>query len=174
MFLFWKCLQWSCLEAVSVPTFVTGDLLGSTATSALVRCPSVTMITLRRWADVGLWVAVCALAKISLRRPRTTFAYLTQSQAISQSIAFSSLSDQREIRTSFTSLIFSILFFYRFLYNGDQMISWWRICRWLAVKWLAVRRLAVRWLAVNFEIQLFTVIHFYFGADLRHHYRAKT
>ena len=34
--LFWKCLHWSCLKAVSVPTFVTGDLRGSTATSALV------------------------------------------------------------------------------------------------------------------------------------------
>ena len=52
----------------------------------------VTIVTLRCWADVGLWVAVCVLAKISLRRPKTTFARLTQSEAISQSIAFSSLS----------------------------------------------------------------------------------
>ena len=33
---FWKCLRWSCLTAFSVPTFVTGGLRGSTATSALV------------------------------------------------------------------------------------------------------------------------------------------
>ena len=37
--LFWICscgLQWSCLKAVSVPTFVFGGLRGSTATSDLV------------------------------------------------------------------------------------------------------------------------------------------
>ena len=31
---------------------------------------------------------------------------------------------------------FELLFFvqnYRFLYHGDQKISWWRICRWRAV-----------------------------------------
>ena len=43
---------------------------------------------MRGWADVGLWVAVCFLANISLHRPtcKTTFPRLTQSQAISQSI----------------------------------------------------------------------------------------
>ena len=45
--------------------------------------------------------AVCFLAKISLHRPKTTFRRLTRSQAISQSIAFSSLSDQWEIRLFF-------------------------------------------------------------------------
>ena len=30
---FWKCLQWPCLKAVLVPTFVIGGLRGSTATS---------------------------------------------------------------------------------------------------------------------------------------------
>ena len=79
------------------------------------------------WADVGLWVAVCFLAKISLHRRtcKTTFARLTQSQAISQSFPLSSLSDQGEIRLFFN---FSKLFFiqnYRFLYHGDQKISWW-------------------------------------------------
>ena len=37
----------------------------------------VIMVTMRGWADVGLWVAVCFLAKISLHRPKTTFARLT-------------------------------------------------------------------------------------------------
>ena len=51
------------------------------------------------WADVGLWVAVCFLSKISLHRStcKTTFALLTQSQAISQSfrvfISFRSMRD---------------------------------------------------------------------------------
>ena len=36
--LFWKCLRWSCLKAVSGPTSLTGGLLGSTETSALVLC----------------------------------------------------------------------------------------------------------------------------------------
>ena len=41
----------------------------------------------RGWTDVGLWVAVCFLAKISSHRLtcKTTFERLTQSQAISQS-----------------------------------------------------------------------------------------
>ena len=74
------------------------------------------------WADVGLWVAVCFLAKISLHRStcKTTFARLTQSQAISQSfrvfISFRSMRDT-------TFFHFSKLFFtqnYRFLYHGDQ------------------------------------------------------
>ena len=42
---------------------------------------------MRGWSDVGLWVALCFLANISLHRPtcKTTFARLTQSQTISQS-----------------------------------------------------------------------------------------
>ena len=56
-------------------------------------------LALRGWADVGLWVAVCFLAKISVHRPscKTTFARLTQSQAVSQSfrvfITFRSMRD---------------------------------------------------------------------------------
>ena len=79
------------------------------------------------WADVGLWVAVCFLAKISLHRRtcKTTFARLTQSQAISQSFrAFISFISRRDT----TFFHFSKLFFiqnYRFLYHGDQKISWW-------------------------------------------------
>ena len=81
----------------------------------------------RGWADVGLWVAVCFLAKISSHRPtcKTTFARLTQSQAISQSFrVFISFRSRRDT----TFFHFSKLFFiqnYRFLYHGDQKISWW-------------------------------------------------
>ena len=32
-FTFWKCLQWSCLKAVPVPSFVLGGLRGSTTTN---------------------------------------------------------------------------------------------------------------------------------------------
>ena len=59
----------------------------------------VIVVTVRGWADVGLWVAVCFLAKISLLWPtcKTTFTRLTQSQAISQSfrvfISFRSMRD---------------------------------------------------------------------------------
>ena len=52
----------------------------------------VIVVIVRRWADDGLWVSVCVLAKISFRRPSTLFARLTQSQAISLTKAFSSLS----------------------------------------------------------------------------------
>ena len=57
------------------------------------------VVTMRGWADVGLWVAVCFLEKISLHRPtcKTTFTPLTQSRAISQwfrvSITFRSMRD---------------------------------------------------------------------------------
>ena len=85
-------------------------------------CVCVIVVTIRRWADVGLWVAVWVFAKISFRRPMTTFARLTQSQAISKSIPFSSLSDRWKIRTSFTFFhFFGTPFSYnnRFLYHGD-------------------------------------------------------
>ena len=81
------------------------------------------------WADVGLWVVLCFLAKISLHRStcKTTFARLTQSRAISQSccvfISFTSVRDT-------TFFHFSKLFLiqnYRFLYHGDQKISWWTL-----------------------------------------------
>ena len=81
------------------------------------------------WADVGLWVAVCFLAKISLHRStcKTTFARLTQSQAISQSFCvFISFRSRRDT----TFFHFSKLFLiqnYRFLYHGDQKISWWTL-----------------------------------------------
>ena len=93
------------------------------------------MVTMRGWADVSLWVAVCFLAKISLHRPtcKTTFARLTQSQAISQSFrVFISFRSMRE----YDFFHFSKLFFiqnYCFLYHGDQKISWWTSCRWQVV-----------------------------------------
>ena len=69
-------------------------------------------------------VGSCVLAKISFLRTTTTFARLTQSaQAFSQSMAFSSPSDQWKIRTSFTFFyFFETLFIYNycFLYHGDQ------------------------------------------------------
>ena len=83
-------------------------------------CMCVIVVTMRGWADVGLWVAVCFLAKISLHRPtcKTTFARLTQSQAISQSfrvfITFRSMRD-----TTFSH--FSKLFFSKFPFP----LPWW-------------------------------------------------
>ena len=56
--LFWKCLQWSCLKAVSVPTFIIGGLWGSAATSAVVftenahqRCSKIEPLVLweKKW-----------------------------------------------------------------------------------------------------------------------------
>ena len=81
------------------------------------------------WADVGLWVAVCFLAKISLHRStcKSTFARLTQSLTISQS--FRVFISSRSMRDT-TFFHFSKLFLiqnYRFLYHGDQKISWWTL-----------------------------------------------
>ena len=75
---------------------------------------------------------MCVLAKISLRRPVTTFARLTQSKAVSQSIMFSSPSDQWYEKVSLLFHFLKLFYIcnYRFLYHRDQKISWWRICRW--------------------------------------------
>ena len=58
------------------------------ASPRLALLSGVILVTMRGWADVGLWVAVWFLAKISLHRPtcKATFARLTQSQAISKSL----------------------------------------------------------------------------------------
>ena len=122
-----------CRKAVSVPTSVIGGL-GAPWRPAILCVFVCVYVCVSSWylwgaehADVGLWVAVCFLAKISLHRPtcKTTFARLTQSQAISQSFrAFISFRSRRDT----TFFHFSKLFFiqnYRFLYHGDQKISWW-------------------------------------------------
>ena len=73
------------------------------------------------WADVGLWVAVCFLAKISLHRRtcKSTFARLTQSQAISQSFrAFISFRSRRD--TTFYSF-FETLFYTKLPFP----LPWW-------------------------------------------------
>ena len=111
----------------------TGDYcpqaVGQGAPQAINACMCVCVIVViwAESADVGLWVAVCFLAKISLHRPtcKTTFASLTQSQAILQS--FRVFISFRSVRHT-TFFHFSKLFFiqnYRFLYHGDQKISWW-------------------------------------------------
>ena len=72
---------------------------------------------------------MCFLAKISLHRStcKTTFARLTQSLTISQSfrvfISFKSMRDTTFIHFSKLFLIQN----YRFLYHGDQKISWWTL-----------------------------------------------
>ena len=74
----------------------------------------------RRFLYIGLYVKPRLHAWHSHRQSHSHFA-------------FSSLSDQWEKRFFF---IFRNSFFvqnYRFLYHGDQKISWWRICRWRAV-----------------------------------------
>ena len=120
-----------------VVVVVAPSAVGQGAPQAINRCMCVCVcvfvcvivVIWAEWVDVGLWVAVCFLAKISLHRPacKTTFARLTQSQAISQSfrvfITFRSMRDT-------TFFHFSNLFFiqnYRFLYHGDQKISWWTL-----------------------------------------------
>ena len=137
VYFFGNACAFSSREAVSEPTSVIGLRRpgGSTATSHLVGvcvCVCVCVIVTQwvGWADVGLWVAVCFLAKISLHRStcKTTFARLTQSQAISQQ-SFCVFISFRSMRDT-TFFHFSKLFLiqnYRFLYHGDQKISWWTL-----------------------------------------------
>ena len=82
----------------------------------------VIVVTMRGWADVGLWVAVCFLAKISLHRPacKITFARLTQSQAISQSFrAFITFRSMRDT----TFFHFSKLFFCTVIHSSTLGIQ---------------------------------------------------
>ena len=97
------------------------------------------------WADVGLqlWVAVCFLAKISLHRRtcKTTFARLTQSQAISQSFrAFISFRSRRDT----TFFHFSKLFLYKITVSFTMVIK------------RSPGGQACRWRAINFEIHLWS------------------
>ena len=99
-------------------------------------CMCVIVLTMWGWADVGLWVAVCFLAKISLHRPtcKTMFAPLTPSHPISQSFRVFITFQINERYDLF--FIFRNSFFvqnYRLIYHGDQKISWSIICRWRAV-----------------------------------------
>ena len=119
---------------------------GSLATSDLVRCMCVCMCVIvviwAEWADVGLWVAVCFLAKISLQRPtcKTTFASLTQSQAISQS--FRVFISCRSMRVA-TFFHFSKLFLYKITVSFTMVIK-------------RSPGGPYRWRAVNFEIHLWS------------------
>ena len=127
----WQVLDKSpgALSVCEKQEFIAPKAVGQGAPQAINACVCVIVVTWAESADVGLWVAVCFLAKISLHRStcKTTFARLTQSQAISQSfrvfISFRSMRDT-------TFFHFSKLFLiqnYRFLYHGDQKISWWTL-----------------------------------------------
>ena len=96
------------------------------------------------WADVGLWVAVCFLAKISLHRRtcKTTFARLTQSQAISQSFrAFISFRSRRDTTFFF---IFRNSFLYKITVSFTMVIK------------RSPGGQACMWRAINFEIHLWS------------------
>ena len=96
------------------------------------------------WADVGLWVAVCFLAKISLHRRtcKTTFARLTQSQAISQSFrVFISFRSRRDTTFFF---IFRNSFLYKITVSFTMVIK------------RSPGGQACRWRAINFEIHLWS------------------
>ena len=105
-------------------------------------CVCVIVVIWAESADVGLWVAVCFLAKISLHRPtcKTTFASLTQSQAISQS--FRVFISFRSVRDT-TFFHFSKLFLYKITVSFTMVI-----------KRSPGGQASCRWRAVNFEIHL--------------------
>ena len=130
--LFQKCLRWSSRKAVSVPTSVKGGLRAPERLAILLGvCRCVIVVTMRGWADVGLWVAVCFLAKISLHRPNVCML-----DTVTGNLAVISCVHHTQINERYDFFSFSKLFFiqnYRFLYHGDQNISWRRICRWRAV-----------------------------------------
>ena len=119
----WK--QFRCLRLSLI-----GGLRGSTATSALVGCHDGHFKALSRCRLVGSCVRP---GENSLRMPMTTFARLTQSQAISQSVAFSSLSMGDTNKFHFFFFISWKSFFHVSFTMVIKIISWWRICRRLAV-----------------------------------------
>ena len=95
------------------------------------------------WADVGLWVAVCFLAKISLHsvhvNPRL-HAWHSHRQSRSH-FALSSLSDQGEIRLF---CYFSKLFLYKITVSFNMVIK------------RSPGGQACRWRTINFEIHLWS------------------
>ena len=106
-------------------------------------CVCVTKVTMWGSADVGLWVALCFLAKICLHLPtcNTTFARLTQSQTISQSFrVFIPFRSRRET----TFFIFRNSFLYKITVSFTMVIK------------RSPGEQACRWRAVNFEIHLWS------------------
>ena len=117
---------------------------GSMATSHLVGVCVSSWHMWVGWADVGLRVAVCFLAKISLHRRtcKTTFARLTQSQAISQSFrAFISFRWRRD--TTFFFIV-ETLFYTKITVSFTMVIK------------RSPGGQACRWRAINFEIHLWS------------------
>ena len=84
-------------------------------------CMCVIVVTIRGWGGVGLWAAVSFLAKISLHIPtcKTTFARLTQSQAILQSVRV--FITFRWIRDTTFFSFFETLFYTKLLFP----LQWW-------------------------------------------------
>ena len=121
VYFFGNACAFSSRKAVSVPSSVIGGLGAPWRPAILLGVCVSSWHMWTGWADVGLWVAVCFLAKMSLHRStcKTTFARLTQSQAISQSfrvfISFRSMRD-----TTFFS-------FYETLFNTKLPfpLPWW-------------------------------------------------
>ena len=101
----------------------------------------VIVVTMRGWADVSLWVAVCFLAKISLHwlhvKPRLHAWHSTSHGQSRRYFAFPSLSDQWERRLFF---IFETVFYTKLLFP----LPWWS-------KWTSCR-----WRSVNFEIHMWS------------------
>ena len=110
-------------ESSSVPTFVFGGLRGSTATSAFV---CVIVVTMRGWSDVGLWVALCFLAKVSVRIYNHVCTIDTVTGNLAVNSVFITFRSMKETKKFHFFSFFETLFTqkYRFLYHGDQKISW--------------------------------------------------
>ena len=84
----------------------------------------VAMVTLKRWADVGLWVAVCVLGKISLRRPTTTVCTFWYSHRQSRSQKRFRIRSIRDAN-KFTSFLFRNSFLPIFLlwWSNDFLVE---------------------------------------------------
>ena len=87
-----------------------------------VFCFGLNYKAFRPWNNVGLWVAVCFLAKIFLHRPtcEATFAHWHSHRQSRSHFAFSSLSDQWEIRLFF---IFRNSFLYKITVSFAMVIK---------------------------------------------------
>ena len=95
----------------------------------------VIVVTMRGWSDVGLWVAVCSLAKIFVHIYNHVCTIDTVTGNLAVNSVFITFRSMRETQKFHFFLFFKTLFvqkLYRFLYHGDQKISWWRIYRWQA------------------------------------------
>ena len=126
-------------NVVLLPRYVVG--LG--APQAINRCMCVIVVTMRGWSNVGLWAAVCFLAKISLHRPYK-YNRVCTFDTVTGNLAVISRFHHFHINERLDFFIFRYPFLYKITVSFTMEIK------------RSPGEQACRWRAVNFEIHLWS------------------